>query len=452
MPVRPLLRVLCYNDLESVYDDPDQIGHLAGLIKDLGDSRTLLVGAGDNTALGALTLFHDESRQIAREFFDTVQPDAETFGNHEFELESGWTGAINWANSVPPTYCCANINVPKTDSVPASTVIDRGGIEVGIVGVVHPETASICGAASDFEFGDPVEAAARELKTLRSHGVDYLIILSHGGEHDYRIAAETEADLVVGGHIHRRRLDHIDGTILVRTGGGGEALAEVILNDEPSVTFHEPQTADKDESVTRTYRRYCEEVGINDVVATIEKPLCRPDADRFDGESRVGNFVADAYRHGIDADLALVPAGAIRNGPSLSDAVTVGQVVSISPFSDRLCELEMTGAELREALADAASSRPSVRGWVHLHVSGAQILWNADGSISSLRVNGKSVRDDQTYRVATIEWLINVADGYGPNNPENIIAKHGLAHEHLISYARNGELTKARCEGRIQKI
>ncbi len=50
------LRILHYSDIENAYDDPDRIGRLAGCINANRDQRTLVVGTGDNTAPGVLSL------------------------------------------------------------------------------------------------------------------------------------------------------------------------------------------------------------------------------------------------------------------------------------------------------------------------------------------------------------------------------------------------------------
>lgn len=77
------VRLLGYSDLESLYDDPDRVGAFASLVERRRDERTLVVGAGDNTALGTLALLTDEGRAQARPFFEAVEPAADTFGNHD---------------------------------------------------------------------------------------------------------------------------------------------------------------------------------------------------------------------------------------------------------------------------------------------------------------------------------------------------------------------------------
>jgi 2',3'-cyclic-nucleotide 2'-phosphodiesterase (5'-nucleotidase family) len=74
-------RLLHYSDLEGVFDSPERVARLAGLIAELRDEETLVVGTGDNTAPGVLSLATEG--RAALPFFEAVEPDADTFGNHD---------------------------------------------------------------------------------------------------------------------------------------------------------------------------------------------------------------------------------------------------------------------------------------------------------------------------------------------------------------------------------
>ncbi|PSQ08230.1 hypothetical protein BRC93_15370 [Halobacteriales archaeon QS_5_70_15] len=78
------LRLLHYSDVENAYDDPERVGRLAGtlLAGDGGDA--LACGTGDNTAPGVLALRTEGWQSL--DLFAAVEPDSETFGNHDLDL------------------------------------------------------------------------------------------------------------------------------------------------------------------------------------------------------------------------------------------------------------------------------------------------------------------------------------------------------------------------------
>jgi len=75
-----------------------------------------------------------------------------------------------------------------------------------------------------------------------------------------------------------------------------------------------------------------EEAGLDEVVGHVADPIRRTESTAFRGESRIGNFVADAYRWAADADVGLQNSGGIRGGPPLVGDVSVADLVSVVPF------------------------------------------------------------------------------------------------------------------------
>jgi len=446
-------RIVAYNDLEGVYDSPDRVGRLVGLIRARGDDRTIVCGAGDNTALGTVALLSGDQRTLARPFFERVEPAVETFGNHDLDMGRSW--AFDWADSVPPVYCCANLSGPGTAQIESAVIVERANRRIGIVGVAHPETANICGSITELEFEEPVAAVRREASRLRDDGVDHVVALSHCGTHDRTIAEETDIDAVVGGHVHRTRCEVVEGTAFVRTAGGGTEIAEVCLNSPPSPTVHEIDSVQNEKAIDgetkATYREVRAQTDIDEPVAEVATRIDRSDSERFDGESRAGNFLADAVRRTADADFALFPAGSLRDGSPLVGTVTVGDVVSLVPFDDPVREVSVSGAKLRKSLDSAADSRPGDRGWVHAHVSGGRVEWRTDGTLQTVTVGGKPVSEDTQYTVATTGWLVMVSETFDPITPESVIEAHEPLYRSAIEWAREGGLTDTECTGRISK-
>ena len=448
------LRVYCFDDLERIYDDPERVARLVGRCRDR-PAESLLVGGGDNTALGSLAALaesaavgeplppaYDHGRGLARPAFTAVGHAAEVPGNHDLDPGLDWTE--RWADCVPPVYCCRNL---VSGSFRDTAVFDRGGARVGVVGVTHPQIDDLIPVGLATTATDPVVAARRGLAELRDQGVDHTVVLSHCGTDDARVARETDADAVVGGHVHERRTEVFDGTPLLRP-GGPDTLLSARLDGQPDIRRHPIADAPVHEPTRERYRDLRARLGGDEQLTTLNEPVERDRRHRLRGESRVGNFLADALRTAVDADAALFPAGSLRAGPALAGQVTLADVVSLCPFDDTIHELRLTANQLRRVLADCGRDHPGDRGWVHVHVAGLRVRWDADGSLQSVRrPDGSSLADE--LHVATTGWFV-LTDDYDPANETHLVDDSVSMLGSVADHARGGGLAVER-EGRIAR-
>ena len=121
------LCVLHYADIEAAHDDPERIGRLAGLIDELRDGETLVCGGGDNTGPGVLSVV-TEGRQ-SLEFFRTVEPDAETLGNHDFD--HGVDALLSVVADAPQPWLCANATPTSPTAVLSASTTVHGSTQTG---------------------------------------------------------------------------------------------------------------------------------------------------------------------------------------------------------------------------------------------------------------------------------------------------------------------------------
>lgn len=170
-------------------------------------------------------------------------------------------------------------------------------------------------------------------------------------------------------------------------------------------------------------------------------------------ESLLSNLVADVIREaaaqvlGISADVGLVNDGGLRNILPKGE-ITTGTVYEILPFENSLCVLTIKGLYLKDMLQAVAS----------LHgegISGVRLTISNDGRLLEALIHGQSIKDDQIYTVATIDYL---ADGNGRMrallHAENRVCPQGLVLRNLfIDYIRKqtalGKIIGSRLDGRI---
>jgi 5'-nucleotidase/UDP-sugar diphosphatase len=138
--------------------------------------------------------------------YNVLCPDAMTLGNHEFDR--GSQGLSSLVDMLDFPVLCADIDV-SGDSLLAGkflpfTVLERGGESIGIIGVVTDEIADVSSPSSETLMLPLVETVQQYVDTLRSRGINKIILLSHiGYANDIQLASRlSSVDVIAGGHTH----------------------------------------------------------------------------------------------------------------------------------------------------------------------------------------------------------------------------------------------------------
>ena len=436
-------RLLHYSDVENVYDDPVRVGRLAGTLRRRNGEDALVCGTGDNTSPGVLALI-ERGRQ-ALDLFSAVDADVETFGNHDFDF--GPDAARSIVAAAPQTWVSTNVYDPDGErfaapDVVAHTIEEVDGVRIGFFGVTDPATPSLNPMAGELRFTDPYDAAETAVEELRAAGVDRVVALSHLGGGDDELAGRVDVDVILGGHVHAERREWVDGTLLLRPGANGRTIFEVTFDANTGDTVverHETADAPVADDVVSALQGRVDAAGLDEVVARADRPLDRSESTVFGGECPIGNFVADAYRWSLDADVGLQNSGGIRDGPPLSGEVTVADLVSVIPFEERVVRAELTGAELRDVFRESAAAvvdfgEPE---WWHGHYSGAEIRWDDDANeLLDARVGGDPVDPERRYTVATSAYLLHTDHEFPTLEERHRIGEGDIQFEVLAAYAR----------------
>lgn len=448
------VRILHYADVENAYDTPERVGRLAGAIDALRDAHdsTLVTGGGDNTGPGVLSMACEGAQ--SHDLFDAVDPDAEVFGNHDFD--HGFDAARRAAREFPGAWLNANIYLGGERFAAAhttpTTLVDAGDTTVGFVGVTAEPTPEINPVAEPLAVGDAVEAVRDAERHLRDAGADVVVALSHRGV-DEDIARETTVDAVLGGHEHDEYVARVDGTLVARPGARGHALLDVTLGGgEATVTHRETAAFPVDESVAASLRERMDETGLSETVAHVDGPVRRTERHRKAGESPVGNFVTDALRWAGDADVAFI-VGGIREDDPLDGDVTIADIHGLCPFDNDVVVAAVDGATLLDAFADLAlaSRYGDAPDWFFGHLSGAEVVYDdRDFSVVEAHVVGEAVHPEETYEVALSDYHVETDHIVRAVSPEDVVRSAGSLRDALVERARaHGVNTET--EGRIRR-
>ncbi|WP_092816970.1 bifunctional metallophosphatase/5'-nucleotidase [Halopenitus malekzadehii] len=456
-------RLLHHSDVENVFDTPARAAALAGRLRSLDGPDAAVVGTGDTVAPGVCSLVARGRQAI--DFYAAAGTCLETFGNHEFDYGPDVLREI--VADAGPTFVSANVRDEDGDpfghaeGVVPYTVRTIDGERVGFVGVTDPATDSLNPHATDLTFDDPVTAVRTAVAEMDDQEApDHVVVLSHLGGRDEKLARSTPVDAILGGHVHDRQVDVVDGTLLVRPGVNGRAVAEVEFSGSgsgsgpPTARLHERDGADPVSELRTALTDRLERANLSDVVATVTEPIHRDDAVVHGGECRVGNFVADAFRWAVDADVGLSNAGGIRSGDPIVGSVTKAVCIGLVPFEEPVVRAAVTGAELRSILREMAA--PDVDfgadDWWHGHVSNARIVWDADAErLREATVGGEPIDRDAAYTIATSEYLLHSDHEFPTLEERHRVDEGGIQYEELYRYAAEHGIDPA-VEGRIRIV
>ena len=292
---------------------------------------------------------------------------------------------------------------------------------------------------------------------LEAEGCDVIICLGHMGidsaSEGWRSVDLLEQvdgiDLFIDGHSHTTLADvetlvgencMVNDAILTSTGTALESIGLAVIAGGSLIATTIPVedlTVEDDKAVAAYVRKLQEEIdkeyGV--VFAKSEVLLNGERADVRTEETNLGDLVTDAMLWAageakVKADMAVVNGGSLRVSIPAGD-ITKKQIHAVMPFNNTLSIVEVTGAELLEALEastylmpESLGSFPQVSGVefavdIGVPYDGGEYypgtLYRAPASIrrvSIQTVGGKAFDPAATYTVATNDYLAADGDTY----------------------------------------
>ena len=402
--------------------------------------NSILVDGGDQFQG---TLFYTQYKgALAAEMMNQMGYDAMTVGNHEFddgpEVLRGFIDALEF----PVLMSNADVTAEPllADKLAKSTVIEKGGEQIGLIGLTPQDTHELASPGDNITFSDPVAAVQGEVDLLIARGVNKIIVLSHSGYSvDQKVAAETTGvDVIVGGHTNTllsNTDERAEGpyptmvgeTAIVQAYAYGKFLGElnVTFDDEGNITKAEGEPLIMDAAVTEdqpTVDRIAEaakplEEIRNRVVAEIAEAIDGERGNCRAQECSMGNLVADAMLDRVKdqgIDVAIANSGGLRASIDAGE-VTMGEVLTVLPFQNTLSTFQVTGAQLIEALENGVSQHEEGAGRFP-QVAGMSFAFDpkaeAGSRISDVMVAGEPIDLEKTYGAVSNNYVRNGGDGY----------------------------------------
>ena len=294
----------------------------------------LVLDAGD-FLMGSL--FHMLAREEAMELrlMKEMGYDALTLGNHEFDLKpkglARILGAAAAKGGMPPIVFSNAVFSKESDRddaleevfnqgmVKPYVVLEKGGMKIGIFGIIGKDAAEKSPFASPVKFRDPIETSREMVKVLREkEKVDMVICLSHCGVREGKSISEDELlaqkvqgiDLIVGSHSHTRLEKPlvINSTLILQASEYGKCVGVLDLLWEKGKVMQKnyrlidiDSSIPGDEALQKKIDSFMETID-RDVLMGVNlssrKVIAHTEFDLKLGEeeSNLGNFIADALR------------------------------------------------------------------------------------------------------------------------------------------------------------
>ncbi|GHX06647.1 bifunctional metallophosphatase/5'-nucleotidase [Vibrio cholerae] len=206
--------------------------------------NVILVDAGDTIQGNFVETFKDEAIDPMMLGFNEMKYDVWVLGNHEFDF--GLKVLNRSLTQFKGRSLAGNIQRPDGNLfLPGYTIIERGGIKIGVIGMDTPMTQVFAEGTNRLEgmtFTNPTLEVQKIIKQIDPQ-VDAIVLVAHMGienENDITNTGVTdiangnpELDAIVAGHMHTL-IDKavVNGVIITEPDKYGRALSRIDLQFE----------------------------------------------------------------------------------------------------------------------------------------------------------------------------------------------------------------------------
>lgn len=464
------LTILHWNDFHSqnvpfkriTKGDTLMVGGAANLAAYLNHYRkemapTLELNAGDDFQGTPISAMTKGKSQV--ELQNMLKPDAFTIGNHEFDYGIPRLQEVLSEATFPVLLGNAVNEKDQTPYFESTTILESGGIKVGVIGVVTEGLKEVTTAKATA--GLAVTSAAKTVREgleLLSPKTDIQIVLSHMGyRSDSLLANEIggELELIIGGHSHTRLYEPriVNEVPIVQARAKGEFLGIVEMTVDPVkndiielsgkierviVGAFEPDPLVK-QWVDEQEKELSE--AMDKVVATLTGDMDR----NYRGESPLGNWVSEAYRIAANADIGFMNGGGLRKNLK-KGPVTVRDIFEVSPFGNELMRFKLTGEQLKTFVLYQAAKKGS-----RMQISGLRYHVK-NGKIKSLTVNGQEVQGSDTFTAVTVNYVTDHQDRFFKMEPGTLKLEslYLVDRDVLLAQAESEKTIEPSTDGRIR--
>ena len=458
--------ILYTNDVHCGIDTNVGYAGIAAYKKEMEEAgyAVVLVDNGDHLQGEAIGVLSKGDAIV--DILNALDYDVVTVGNHEFDY--GADQFLSLAEKAQYPYVSCNFTDLRTGELVFEPykIIETAGRKIAFVGATTPNTIResapyrfedkdgniIYGFKEGADGQNLYNAIQDSVDAARAEGADYCLLLSHLGVNSADtpytssdvIANTTGIDAVLDGHSHTviemEKVRNADGHDVLLTQDGYQLpyIAKVTIDRAGNIKYELIADYDKkDEEISKIVDQKKEEFEqlLNEEVGTSEYALLAKNEEGTwlvrNGETNLGDFIADAFRYATEAEVGFVNGGGLRTDIK-SGTIKYGDLLNVTPFGNFIFAKKVTGQELADALEFSVSEFPEPFGGF-LQVSGvtfdvdvsveSPVVTDEEGAfvrvgegprrVSNIMVNGEPLDLERVYKCASTDYIIeNEGNGY----------------------------------------
>lgn len=442
------------------------IDKLRSEAKAKGHEVLLLSGGDINTGIPESDL------QLAEPDFigmSEIGYDAMAIGNHEFDNPLAVLDKQQKWSNFP--FLSANIFAKSTDkpSYQQYEIFNKGDLTIAVVGFTTTDTAKIGNPKylSDMTFKSPVNVAKDLLPRIKQqHQPDITIAVTHMGHFvdarhginapgDVTLARNIQPgllDIIVGGHSQEPvcmasenqaddefspgkacRPDQQNGTWIMQAHEWGKyvgkaefklAKGQLTLVDYVLMPVNLHKLDDKGKRLKQLANAYIEpdktlesilmpyqRRGEQQILGKIGSVNGKLEGDRNKAryqQVNLARLIISAQMDAVNADFGIISGGGIRDSIQAGD-ISYKDILKVHPFKNRITYIDWSGQQILDYFSVVAMFPPD---------SGAYLQYNNiafdkhHDLITNIRINGKPLKLNQTYRMSINSYNAAGGDGY----------------------------------------
>jgi 5'-nucleotidase len=393
--------------------------------------NTLMTLGGDTLSPSVETRTYRGRQMI--DAWNMVGLDYSVLGNHEFDIRT--SELLDRIKESEFTWLGSNVIDTKTGKIfadlPPFVIRQIGGVKIGILGLLLPETRETSSIEAHLQIADFCKTARELIPKMRAAGANTIIGLTHMFMHQDKQLAHCAPgiDLILGGHEHTLLQSSANGVPIFKMWADAREVGKFdLFIDKKTGKLQSmdweiiPVTDQITEApefapIIAKYKYLLDQLEVR--VGATAVPLDALSHSVRTKETDIGNFIADAYREAVGADIGFVNGGSIRADLSYNPGpLTKRDVLSMLPFNNPIVKVEVTGKVLMQILEHgvARSAEDNEPGRFP-QISGMRFTFDAGrpaGSrIVETTVGGKPIDPSASYTIATSDFLVSRGgDGY----------------------------------------